>query len=82
MKGLLEQSTENILQEIEKKDSLVKKEFLQAIESVLSAGFQMQQRKEKQAIAFLHIFYLRSAILTDTYELQIYLFDKRSYLDP
>ncbi len=79
---LLEQSTKCILQELNQKSNSIKKEFLQAVDSVLTLGYQMQQRKEKEKVSFLHIFYLKSGLLTGTYELQINLFDKRSYFDP
>lgn len=78
---LLEQSTKCMLQELNQNTNSVKKEFLQAIDSVLTLGYQMQQKKEKEAIAFLHIFYLKASLLTGTYELQINLFDKRFYFD-
>lgn len=78
---LLKQSTKSILQELRQNTSSEKKEFLQAVDSVLTLGYQMQQRKEKEAIAFLYIFYLKSSLLTGTYEFQINLFDKRFYFD-
>lgn len=78
---LLKQSTKSILQELKQNTSSAKKEFLQAVDSVLTLGYQMQQRKEKEAIAFLYIFYLKSSLLTGTYEFQINLFDKRFYFD-
>lgn len=78
---LLKQSTKSILQELKQNTSSAKKEFLQAVDSVLTLGYQMQQRKEKEAITFLYIFYLKSSLLTGTYEFQINLFDKRFYFD-
>ena len=69
---LLEQSTKCILQESNQKSNSIKKEFLQAVDSVLTLGYQMQQRKEKEKVSFLElIIYPSSSFSLEKYNLTL-----------
>lgn len=72
---------EDIRQRMNKNPGKLESNFLKLFDDLFMECVAMQERKEKGKIAFIHIFYLKSPVITESYEMQINLFDKNSYMD-
>lgn len=77
----ISQSTEEIVKHLEKFGESVVQDLLNVYDGLFTACLKLQQNRKKNKIRFIHIFYLKSALLTGKYELMLSLFDKTSYLD-
>lgn len=80
-KERLTRSVGLIQRDIEKEEHAIRSQMLQALDRLFLTGSKKQSEKRKRAIAYVHIFYLRSAVLTNTYELQMELRDETGYMD-
>lgn len=77
----LQQSTERIVATIEKNGTSIREDYLSKFDALFKLCISQQQNGCKNKAAFVHIFYLQSALYTERFELQFQVFDKMSYLD-
>ncbi|WP_310603817.1 hypothetical protein [Anaerosporobacter sp.] len=56
-------------------------EFLRVIENLLQKGIKKQEAGKKGKIAYICIFFLESAVMTGSYQMQIQMYDKNLYFD-
>lgn len=81
LSGRLQHSTERIAAEIEKREASIRNDYLSKFDALFQLCISQQQNGCKNKTAFVHIFYLQSALYTENFELQFQVFDKMSYLD-
>lgn len=81
LSGRLQYSTERIIAEIEKNGTSIRNDYLSKFDALFKLCISQQQNEEKKKAAFIHIFYLQSALYTEKFELQFQVLDKMSYLD-
>jgi len=73
-------STEAIIQQL-KKDNKTQKSLVNAFDELFLRCKKLQQGENKGRIRYIHIFFLKSCLFTEKYEIQITLFDEQSYAD-
>lgn len=56
-------------------------ELTDAFDQLFKKGIELQRKNEKEKIGFISIFYLKSSIVTGSYEIMINLYDKSYYFD-
>lgn len=77
----LEKNVKQLQQEIAQNGAKIKRELLSCIDSLFNKCISQQQKKNKQSIKYIHFFYLRLAVLTQQYDIQINAFSEQSYMD-
>lgn len=77
----LEGNIKQIQQEIIQDGAKIKGELLSCVDSLFKKCISQQQKKDKQPIRYIHFFYLRLAVLTQQYDIQINAFSEQSYMD-
>lgn len=76
------ESTKKILKEFEENKEQIRNEYLSVFNDLFLLADKQQQDEKKGKVAYIHVFYLQSALLTGEMELQFSIYDKLSYLDP
>lgn len=77
----LEKNIKKIQQAIALNDIMIKRELLSCVDNLFKTCIYQQQEDAKQPIRYLHFFYLRLAVLTQQYDIQINAFSEQSYMD-
>ena len=77
----LEDSTKKIILELERNQTAIRRGYLTKFNELFQDCIEQQQCGQKGNAAYVHIFYLNSALYTQKYELQLQVFDQMSYLD-
>lgn len=67
--------------EWERNKEQIQKEYRSIFDQLFRQCLNMQKEGKKGKIKYLNIFYLHSSLITETYELQIGLFDHNFYKD-
>lgn len=67
--------------EWERNKEQIQKEYRSIFDQLFRQCLNMQKEGKKGKIKYLNIFYLHSSLITETYELQIELFDHNFYKD-
>lgn len=55
--------------------------LIEIVDKLFQMVVEMQKKEVKEAIRYIHFFFLGSSIITDCNEIQINLFSKESYMD-
>ncbi|BCJ92609.1 hypothetical protein acsn021_01780 [Anaerocolumna cellulosilytica] len=76
-----EKSMSLFLNDYNKNRTEIDYNFVKAMDKLCEKCIQMQEKEEKGEIAVISIFYLKSSILMDKYQLQINLYNENFYLD-
>lgn len=74
-------SSELLLKEYIKNKDIIDNEYLQVFNDLFLRCIAMQKEGKKEKIAVISIFYLRYSILTESYDIQLNLYDENFYLD-
>ncbi|HEX3077399.1 MAG TPA: hypothetical protein VHQ24_11105 [Lachnospiraceae bacterium] len=69
------------LHEFKDRKQVYKQEFMKVIDQVLLKGIEKQENGRKERIAYICIFFLKSSIMTSSYQMQINLYDQNLYMD-
>lgn len=77
----LERNIKQLQQEIAQDGEKRKRELLSCVDSLFKKCIRQQQKNNKQHIRYIHFFYLRLAVLTQQYDIQINAFSEQSYMD-
>jgi hypothetical protein len=67
------------LHEFKEKKQVYKQEFMKVIDQVLLKGIEKQENGRKERIAYICIFFLKSSIMTNSYQMQINLYDQNLF---
>lgn len=78
---ILATSTSEMVADLKNQEELVLQEFLKPFNEVFESCKRLQQEKRKGPVSYVHIFFLKAALMTKTYEFMINAFDERSYED-
>lgn len=81
---LKEEYEKNIVdwqRELDRKDSVEKKEFLKVMDQLLRLVGKEQKEGRKEKIEQIYICYLRSSLLDGSFDLAIHAYSKRVYFD-
>lgn len=81
MKEQFRRSITLFTEEYKLKKKQCKDEFLKVMDKLFQKGIEKQMQENKAKVAYLCIFYLKSSIMTGTYQMQINLYDQNLYLD-
>ena len=84
-KEFMERRMEANLSQLQKlmqtNEKSIKKEFLDTFERLCKTCMAKQKEGKKEAVKYIHIFYLRSAMLTQKLEYQMNAYTEMSYMD-
>lgn len=81
MREKFRESLERFQGDLEKEESLMRKTYLPSFDALFKKCMEFQRAGRKEAAAYVHIFYLNTALLTENFELQLNIFSKDSYFD-
>ena len=77
----LDRSMSRLQQAMGTEDLSIKKELLSCVDGLFKRCIRQQQEGNKQAVRYIHFFYLRLSVLTRQYDIQINAFSEQSYMD-
>ncbi len=77
----LDRNIKKIQQTVALESIMIKKELLSCVDNLLKKCISQQREETKQPIRYLHFFYLRLAVITQQYDIQINVFSEQSYMD-
>lgn len=78
---IYQQSSQCLIKEMLKNGDEFRKPLLEAFHELFQTCAEMQSRDEKKPITYIQICYLKAALMTETYEIMIHLYDKKLYFD-
>lgn len=81
IKKCLYENLVKIQNRLEVEEKKIEKDFMQALSKVFEKCVKQQKKQKKRAIKYIHIFYLKSAMLTQKLEYQINVYSRLSYMD-
>ena len=77
----LDRNIKKIQQSIALESIMIKRELLSCVDNLFKKCIDQQRENAKQSIQYLHFFYLRLAVITQQYDIQINAFSEQSYMD-